>query len=67
VLAAGICAWAQQAVDIAPVTEQHVMVPMRDGTKLSTYITTVQISESADSTVLKTHGHRTGIVMILRK
>ena len=27
-----------QDVDIAPVTMQHVMVPMRDGTKLSTYI-----------------------------
>jgi uncharacterized protein len=30
--------WAQQNVDISPVTEQHIMVPMRDGTKLSTYI-----------------------------
>src|SRR5258708_36820479 len=29
---------AQQALNLAPVTEQHVMIPMRDGIKLSTYI-----------------------------
>jgi uncharacterized protein len=29
---------AQQDIDISPITEQHVMMPMRDGTKLSTYI-----------------------------
>jgi predicted acyl esterase len=31
-------AFSQQQVDIAPATEQHVMVPMRDGTKLSVYL-----------------------------
>src|SRR5688500_14277216 len=35
---ASAASWAQQEIDISPVTEQHVMVPMRDGTKLSTYI-----------------------------
>ena len=29
---------AQQDIDLAPVTEQHVMIPMRDGIRLSTYI-----------------------------
>src|SRR5262249_11569620 len=29
---------AAQAVDLAPVTEKHEMVPMRDGQKLSTYL-----------------------------
>jgi putative CocE/NonD family hydrolase len=29
---------AQQDVNLDPVTEQHVMVPMRDGIRLSTYI-----------------------------
>jgi predicted acyl esterase len=29
---------AEPDVDLGPVTEAHVMVPMRDGTKLSTYI-----------------------------
>jgi len=39
-ISAAVCslASAQQAVNIAPVTEQHVMVPMRDGTKLSVYL-----------------------------
>jgi predicted acyl esterase len=36
-LASGLVCLAQD-VNIAPVTEQHVMVPMRDGTRLSTYI-----------------------------
>src|SRR5688572_7528846 len=29
---------AQQDVVLSPITEQHVMIPMRDGIKLSTYI-----------------------------
>ena len=36
-LGSGILA-AQQDLDLAPVTEQHVMIPMRDGIRLSTYI-----------------------------
>ena len=36
-LGSGILA-AQQDIDLAPVTEQHVMIPMRDGIRLSTYI-----------------------------
>lgn len=31
-------AFAQPRVDIAPVTEKHEMVPMRDGTRLSVYL-----------------------------
>ena len=29
---------AQQRIDLAPVTEKHLMLPMRDGTKLSMYL-----------------------------
>lgn len=29
---------AQQSVNLAPVTEKHVMIPMRDGVKLSAYL-----------------------------
>jgi hypothetical protein len=29
---------AQQDINLAPVVEQHVMIPMRDGIRLSTYI-----------------------------
>src|SRR5438045_1754461 len=29
---------AQATIDLSPVTEQHVMIPMRDGVRLSTYI-----------------------------
>ncbi len=29
---------AQQDIDLTPIVEQHVMMPMRDGTRLSTYI-----------------------------
>ena len=36
-LAIATCAYPQPA-DISPVKEMHVMVPMRDGTKLSVYI-----------------------------
>jgi hypothetical protein len=36
-LGPGLIALAQD-INIAPVTMQHVMVPMRDGTRLSTYI-----------------------------
>lgn len=31
-------AFSQQQVNVAPVTELHVMAPMRDGTKLSIYL-----------------------------
>ena len=36
-LGSGILA-AQQDIDLSPVTEQHVMIPKRDGVRLSTYI-----------------------------
>ena len=36
-IGSGILA-AQQDIDLSPVTEQHVMIPMRDGVRLSTYI-----------------------------
>ena len=34
---------AEPAVDLGPVAETHAMVPMRDGTKLSTYPDTPQM------------------------
>ena len=38
-LSSNLCAVAaEEAVDLGSVTKQHVMVPMRDGAKLSTYL-----------------------------
>jgi len=40
VCGAGVLSAAEPAIDLGTVTESHVMMPMRDGVKLSTYLYT---------------------------